>query len=396
MSSRKKKRRRPAPIASARNGDPTRRPGASGTGDSRTSRRAPVRPSNTGTGKDARGSPSTSTGGRSRASSPARSRQRLLTGPRIAPSLARGLAVVGSSPEILISIFLAAFVLWLIYSSFGSIRIVSPAVLAQMLSIPPMQTLLDLQVLFTGVRIFAPTTSLALGLALLLLRAALLGFWVALIHAKLQPRDGLDHPGWRADVLAAARRSARCLVVVAGIQVVFAVGYYGLFSIAGALLQVLGILIVLVALMYFLGLATIAAVTEEVGFVAAIQLGTRGARSAGRQYLFICAVYVLATLYLLFLLPGSRFAEATPSIRIWEYVLIVSVLHVSVLAMLVYRWLAARGEVVAAWGEERASRPASGGALAGLFRPLGASRRSASPGDPPPVEDEPEVSEGRD
>jgi len=76
--------------------------------------------------------------------------------------------------------------------------------------------------------------------------------------------------------------------------------------------------------------------------------------------------------------------------------LIVSVLHLSVLAMLVYRWLAARGEVVAAWGEERATRPASGGTLAGLFRPRAANRRTASPGGTLPVEDEPEISEGPD
>ena len=97
----------------------------------------------------------------------------------------------------------------------------------------------------------------------------------------------------------------------------------------------------------------------------------------------------------LFLLPGSRFAEATPSIRVWEYVLIVSVLHVSVLAMLVDRWLAARGKVVAAWAEE-ASRPASGGALARMFRPRAANRRNDSPVDHRPAEDEPEISEGPD
>jgi len=372
MSSRKKKRRRrPAPIPPPQNGDADR----------------PHLPTRT--------SSSASEARRSRTPSPPRRRQRPPTGPPIAPSLARGLSVVGSSPELLISIFLGAFVLWAGYSLCGSIRIVPPAVLAQMLSIPPMQTLLDLQVLFTGTRIFAPSTSLALGIALLVLRAGMLGFWIALIHAKWQPTDDLDRPGWRADVLAAARRSVRCLAAVAGIQVVFAVGYYGLFSIAGALLQVLGILIVLVALMYFLGLATIAAVTEDAGFVAAIQLGVRGARAAGRQHLFICAVYILATLYLLFLLPGSRFAEATPSIRVWEYVLIVSVLHVSVLAMLVDRWLAARGKVVAAWAEE-ASRPASGGALARMFRPRAANRRNDSPVDHRPAEDEPEISEGPD
>src|SRR5439155_15937350 len=148
--------------------------------------------------------------------------------PPVAMSAARGLLAVGGSPVLLIGSFLAVLALWLVFSAYGVALAVTPGFMAMLASLPPVHVLfLDLQAVFSGGAV-SPIHGLLLAAGLLLVRAALTGFWIALLVDRFGgPAEGLAEvapDGWRAQVSRAARRTGRSIGSLVGIEA----GYFSL------------------------------------------------------------------------------------------------------------------------------------------------------------------------
>jgi hypothetical protein len=272
--------------------------------------------------------------------------------PVLAP-LARSLILVGSSPLILGTAFLSVLAIWLIYSSSGIIRIASPATMAQIQSLIPIHSLLDLQFMFASLRVFSAPAAIGLSAVLLLVRAAFLSLILALIVEAL---DGRAHPTtWRDELRMAGRRAYSVFQYVFAIEAGMVVAVYALSSILGSLLGVLGLVLALILEMYLLVLSPVVVATERLGAGAAVRLSVRAARLRGSQHQLLAAVYVFFALYVVLGLRGSAAAPVTPSIGVWAYVLFATFVHVSLLTALAYRWLMVRGVVGA--DEERERDP---------------------------------------
>ena len=253
---------------------------------------------------------------------------------------------VGSSPVLLVTTFLGVLCIWLMYVSFQSIRILSPSGLAQMLALPPVHSYLDLTFLFGGASKRSPGFSIAIGAALLLFRAALLGFLVAVLTEALGGGAQDERAAPSTVIRTGAARMLTSLPSLFVLEVAFVV----VLSFLGTLLAFLGLVglaVVLVAEMYYLVFAPVIAVTEQVRLGDAVALGLRLVRRSTRQSILFASGYVLIALF--FLVLPTPFASASPSIQVWAFVLLTSFVHVGFLAAVTLRWLAVRDEVLEGW-----------------------------------------------
>jgi hypothetical protein len=289
------------------------------------------------------------------------------------PSLTRGLITVGSEPAILLTTFLGALCLWLLYLSLQSVRILSPSDLAQMLALPPVHSVIDRVMIFGASSRLSSSLTLVIGIAVLLVRAALLAFLIALITQALtggtldagpqgEDEDAGTAPEASATGEIGAARGPGAAVRSAGLRTVrtlssmflFETGFLVLLSILWTLVSFLGqvgLAIVLVALMYYLLFVPVIAVVEQARPRDAMTLGLRLVRQSSRQSLLFASGYVLISLF--FLVLQAPFASASPSIQVWGYVLLSSFVHMSVLAAVVIRWLAVRDTMVEGWTPAR-------------------------------------------
>ncbi len=255
-------------------------------------------------------------------------------------SLARGLAVVGTSPALLASVFLGTLALWLTYSSSGVIRVASPGVMGQLDSVPPVHSLLDIQFLLQATRVFTAAGTVGVGVALLLVRTALMAFWLSMILSGFQ--EGGD---WRATLRSAGRRTLDRYVVMLEVEAGFVVLVYVFSLVLGSFLGLIGLLGVVIVTMIFLIDVPIAVVAERVGVREAVRLSLRAARLPGRQHIMLSSTYVFLTIFLISATVAGPASPATPSILVWAYVLFLSAVHVSILAAFTYRWLVVKGTV---------------------------------------------------
>ena len=266
--------------------------------------------------------------------------------PPFLPTFSRGLLGVGSNPLILPSAFLGALAVWGIYASFRSVRVLTPSELAQILALPPIHSLLDLRLIFGGGSPRSAVGTLALAGLLLLVRAALFAFLIALSFETLGG-DGTEPPGYRPALRRAATRTATSLGPLFLLEVTF----LAMLSFVGGLIQsflgLLGLALVLAVEVYYLVFAPVITVVEGVGLSDAVALSLRLVRRSSRQSILFASGYVLLTLF--FLVIQSPFASATPSIQVWAYVLFMTFIHVSVLTTVMLRWLAVRGEGREGW-----------------------------------------------
>jgi hypothetical protein len=339
----KKRRRRPAPL---------RQPDAETTERSPASKRTP-RTAVTGTGR----ARPTERPRRPRTAQERRAQAAEWVHPPVAMSAAKGLLAVGGSPVLLIGSFLAVLGLWLVFSAYGVALAVTPGFMAMLESLPPVHVLfLDLQAVFSGGAV-SPIHGLLLAAGLLLVRAALSGFWIALLVDRFDP--GLEGPsdvapdGWRAQVSRAARRTWRSIGSLVGIEA----GYFTLSMLTFFLLSYglgqLPVIVWLVGGLYFLVFAPIVAVVEGAGSRPAAQLAIRAARLPGPRHMMTTTLYVALALIVSLFAPPSRVAAATPSIGVWLSVLFVTFLNMAALATFTYRWLAIRERVLAMASEPR-------------------------------------------
>jgi hypothetical protein len=278
---------------------------------------------------------------------------------------------------LVVSSFLAALVLWLIFAAYGAAP--APSAMVLMTSLAPVHTLLiDIGAVLTGGGSPAGATLIFLG-GLLLLRAGLLSLWIATCLERFGARDlpgpggGLDgqdgpDPG-RGDPSAGAvgargewsrvwPKAVRAFGSVLGIEA----GFYVL-SMATAFLAVgfaigqLAVIGGLIGGLLFFVFAPIAAVTDGVGPAVAFRLSVKAARLPGPRHMMATVAYIAMTLIVSLFAPTSRVAAATPAITTWLFVLFVTFLHLTALATFTYRWLAVRDRVIAGASSEPGEKP---------------------------------------
>jgi hypothetical protein len=293
--------------------------------------------------------------------------------PPLLPSLARGLVIAGTSPVLPVSGFVATFVLWLIYSSTGLFRLASPGVTAQLVSLLPTHSLLDIQFVLLIGRLLPGLAAFGFGAFLLVLRAGLTSFWtgVALDAAGPPTADptgdgGSDAAGmgWRGALRAGTGAVRAGIRTVLGVEAV-SITLVALSTIVlTAVLGTIGAILALVAIMYFLVYAPVIAVAEGLPLRNVLRLSVRAARARGPQHMLLVLPYIFVSL-LLILRAGGPGTPATPSILVWAYALVLGFVHLAVLAAVASRWLALRERVLAA----DAAAPPRGGRTAPAERP---------------------------
>lgn len=279
----------------------------------------------------------------------------------MAVTFARGLGTVGESPVLVISSFLAALVLWLIFTAYGAHLARFPGLMAMLEALPPVHSLfLDISALVGG-----STSSGIFALLFLVgvlgIRAALVGFWVSFIRSRL-PGSPEEEPnraeGWTRAVSRSLGRSARVFGAMIGMEA----GFFAL-SMATAFIAVafaLGQFAVIAALVggvYFFVYTPAIIAVEGAGVRDAARLSFRAARFPGPRHMVATFSYLVLALFISVFIPPSRVAAATPDLVTWLFVLFMSFVHVSALATFTYRWLLIRDRVLAADAERVPRRP---------------------------------------
>lgn len=248
--------------------------------------------------------------------------------------------MVGRSPLLLVITSVAVLGLWLGFSGYGVIRSATPQAMVLLVSLPPLHTLLDLNFLAGG-RTVPAVQVVTSSAGLVMVRAALMAVWVSLIWGLL--RGGSED----VDLRSSFRRAARSFVPLVGLEIAFLMLATASIFLVSSFLGALGVILTLVAGLYFFSFAPVIAVVEGERTLRAAQLSIRAARVPGPQHLLFTTAYLALTLFLSVVVPGSRVAAATPSVAVWAYTLLVGFLHVSVLAAFTYRWLLIRDHALA-------------------------------------------------
>jgi hypothetical protein len=254
--------------------------------------------------------------------------------PPVAATFANGMSVVGRSPLLLVITFLAVLGLWLGFTGYGVIQSAAPQAMVLLISLPPLHTLLDLTFL-SGGRTVSAAQVVAASAGLVVVRAILASLLISLILRGF-------NPGSDEDVRASLRRATRSFIPMVGIELGFLIAATTAITLVSGFLGNLGVIIVLVAGLYFFSYAPVIAVGEQEGTVRAAQLSIRAARVPGPQHVMFTTGYLALTLFVSVVTPGSRVAAATPSLAVWGFALLVGFLHVSVLGAFTYRWLLIR------------------------------------------------------
>ena len=254
--------------------------------------------------------------------------------PPPAASLVRGLRATARSAPALALTFLVTLALWGAYQALGARDALSPRAMSLLLSLPPLHsTFLEFQALQS----LQSSTVALLGTAaaFTLVRMAVFGALIAMVA------EGL---GWdRERPLRAWSRAIPHLMLIGlaffGVSLAVPLLLQGLL---GPQLGLLGALLALAFGVYFLIFAPVAAVVDGLGYREAVRASVRAARTPGSRHLTMSLGYVVFALFIASVAPTSAVSPATPSILTWAFTLLVSYLHVGVLAAFTYRWVAAR------------------------------------------------------
>ena len=339
----KKKRKRPAPGSARHASTP---PGGTSTPGDGARTGKPARPVSPGPSR----SPSTPADRRSARTA----MQAQWIHPPVASSVAKGMQAVGASPLLLGITFLSVLAIWLIFSAYGVVLGATPQAMVLVDALPPIHSIIDIIFLAAG-RTASQAMSFAFGTALVVLRSVLLCVVLALVlevfgWTHVPGGDDVENaapPGTREDGRRAMRRrvirrTVASLPAMIAVEVAsFLVALVGLF-IAGGFLGPLGVIVVLVGGLYFFVYTPVIAVVEGVGAREAARRSSRVARAPGPRHMLMTFSYLALTLFVSFTTPANRVSAATPSILVWGFVLLVSFIHLSMLAAIAYRWLLIR------------------------------------------------------
>jgi hypothetical protein len=259
------------------------------------------------------------------------------TGPsplgRITTALGRGFVVVGGSWPILLFSFLALFGQWAELIALGTRT--TPRFLVTSMALPPIGSAIDYQ----SAQALGGTAGIVVGFALLVARAVVVAVLAGLIIGVIVGR--------RAS-LRDARRGLRAIPFIVAINVIglsaLLVGG-SILQLLGFGLQFLGNIMLITALLHFLGFVPAIAIREHRGLIDTFRRSRAAASLGGGQQFTFCLLYVVALLFVLPLvgtLNGSAgLITANPSISAWLYGLVATYVNVSFLAAFCYRWMAA-------------------------------------------------------
>jgi hypothetical protein len=268
--------------------------------------------------------------------------------PKLRTSVARGFVTVAASPVLVVGSFLVLIVLWLVVISFGY---QGPfATMSSALALPPLGTSFD-ATLATG--IFGLQGGIVGITAFVVLRGVL----IALLTAGVV--EALDTGRVSAD---SAVNGLRALPVSLATSVL-GVAFLTLSSFFAPLLGPgFGILIQvggLVLGVYLFVFAPVIAVAERRTLPDSLTRSIRAARMPGVGNLGMAALYVIPAIAVI-VAPGKpgNVIGVNPSIAAWAFVLVVSVLHVVMLAAFAFRYLAVADEVPEAREPRGRSAPA--------------------------------------
>jgi hypothetical protein len=259
------------------------------------------------------------------------------TGPsplgRLTTALGRGFLATGGSWPILLISFAVLFGEWAVLVALG-IRM-TPQFLVTAMALPPIGSAIDYQ----SVQVLAGTAGLVAGFALLVARAFVVAVLCGLIIAVLEGRRGS---------LGDARRALRAVPFIVALNVVglsaLLVGG-SLFQALGGGLNFLANVVLIAALLYFLGFVPAIAVRQRLGLVETLRRSRAGASLAGGQQFTFCLLYVVAFFFVLPLVgvlnESSGLITANPSVSAWVSGMVATYVNVSFLAALCYRWMSA-------------------------------------------------------
>jgi hypothetical protein len=276
--------------------------------------------------------------------------------PPVGVSLARGLGAVVTSPPLVASSLLAVLPLWALFAAAGIQLGPAPGAMALVTALPPIHSFfLDFRLAAGGPDVTGSTVALGAALGVLILRALLLGFWTSLISEALLGVHRRWTDSVRHGFKGALQSFVRLFVIEAGfLSLAMAALFLG-FGFLGAGLGNLAVLGGLVASLYFFVFTPVIATLEggRVRWIARASI--RAARIPGPRHMLLAFAYLAVALFISTLTPGSRVAEATPSIIVWSYVLFMGLVHMATLGAFVYRWLIARDVILAELAEEAGS-----------------------------------------
>jgi hypothetical protein len=259
------------------------------------------------------------------------------TGPsplgRLTTALGRGVVVVGGSWPILLVSFVALFGEWAVLIAMGTRT--TPRFLVTSMALPPIGSAIDYQ----SAQALGGAAGIVVGFALLVARAFVVAVLAGLIIGVLEGR--------RAS-LRDARRGLRAIPFVVAVNVV---GLSALL-VGGSLLQVLGFglqflgnVMLIAALLHFLGFVPAIAIRERFGLIDTLRRSRAAASLAGGQQFTFCLLYVVALLFVLPLvgtvIGSGGVITANPSVSAWLYGMVATYVNISFLAALCYRWMAA-------------------------------------------------------
>jgi hypothetical protein len=260
--------------------------------------------------------------------------------PRIRTSFARGLTVVLATPALAVAVPVVVLAAWIALVALG---FQGPfALLASMFAVPPVSTAMDISLASvfaqagrTGVG--AALTPL-LGIAAFIVVSAALQAIVTTVAVERLRTGGVT--SW------AARRSLHVLPVTIGVGIanlgVLIAAQFG--QLLGAGIGLLVAIGFLMAGVYLFAFAPAIAADEEHPLPYTMAKSVRAARMPGSNNLLVAAVVVVPSLALISAtgfgaLPGSTI-DVNPSVGAWVTVILLNVVHMAVVAMFAFRYLA--------------------------------------------------------
>jgi hypothetical protein len=252
---------------------------------------------------------------------------------RLTAALGRGFVVVGGSWPILLVSFLALFGEWAVLIAMGTHT--TPRFLVTAMALPPVGGAFDYQ----SAQALGGTAGIVVGFALLVARAIVVAVLAGLIIGVLEGRRAarnVARRGRRAVPLVVARNGVGLSALLVG---------GSLLQVLGFGLQFLGNVMLITALLHFLGFVPAVAIRERLGLIDTLRRSRAAASLAGGQQFTFCLLYVVALLFVLPLVgtlnESGGLITANPSVSAWLFGMVATYVNVSVLAALSYRWMAA-------------------------------------------------------
>jgi hypothetical protein len=255
--------------------------------------------------------------------------------PRVQTAITRGVITVLGSPALVVASVLYPLLTWFVLIAAGYQGPFAP--LANLLALPPIGTSLDASL---ATSLFGLQGGLFGIIAFLAVRAMALALLTAAVVEALE--DGRV-------TRASLRRGLRALPVTFAICII-GVGILTLSSFFGPLLGPgFGILLQVGALvfgLYLFTFAPIVAVDEGRSMPDALARSVRAARIPGVGNLALAALYVVPSIAVI-VAPGKpgNGIGVNPTIGAWVFVLLISLLHVALLATFAFRYLSVAHEV---------------------------------------------------